>query len=113
MNHMSENEVSDFRTSMSLDGPYWDKLGHFFKAFGDATRLRILTALSESSLCVSDLCALLDMTPSAISHQLKGLKLQRLITSTKAGQHVIYSLDDDHIEQILSIGNQHLAELEK
>ena len=111
MKYLSDNEVLEFRDSIGLDGPYWDKLGHFFKAFGDPTRLRILTALSKSSLCVSDLCAVLDMTPSAISHQLKGLKLQRLISSTKEGQHVIYSLDDDHIEQILSIGNQHLAKL--
>ena len=71
-------------------------LSDFFKIVGDTTRLQILMALEHSELCVSDLAALLNMTISAVSHQLKSLREAKLVKLRKNGKIVYYSLDDDH-----------------
>lgn len=85
-------------------------LAEFFKVFGDATRLRIIYYLSRHELCVADLSALVDMQQSAVSHQLKLLRLQRLVKTRKAGKIVYYSLDDRHIDSIFTIAMEHLGE---
>ena len=85
-------------------------LADLFKLFGDSTRLRILWALSESEMCVCDLCALLKMKQSAISHQLKNLKQSRIVKSRRDGKVVYYSLDDDHIRTLLNLGMDHITE---
>ncbi len=85
-------------------------LAEFFKAFGDLTRIRILWALSESEMCVCDISALLNMTPSSISHQLRVLKQARLVKFRKAGKVVYYHLDDIHIRQVFDQGWQHIKE---
>ncbi len=82
----------------------------FFKAFSDKTRLRILCALQSAELCVCDIAALLGMTQSAISHQLRFLKQARLVTSHKSGKSVYYALCDDHIQTILAQGIAHVQE---
>lgn len=82
----------------------------FFKAFSDKTRLRILSALSFEELCVCDIATLLNMTQSAISHQLRFLKQARLVKSRKSGKTVYYSLCDDHIVTILAQGIEHVQE---
>ena len=82
----------------------------FFKAFSDKTRLRILTALVTEELCVCDIAALLCMSQSAISHQLRFLKQARLVKSRKSGKTVYYALCDDHIQTILSQGIAHVQE---
>lgn len=82
----------------------------FFKAFSDKTRLRILSALSFEELCVCDIATLLNMTQSAISHQLRFLKQMRLVKSRKDGKTVFYSLCDDHIVTILAQGIEHVQE---
>lgn len=82
----------------------------FFKAFSDKTRLRILCALVTGELCVCDIAALLCMSQSAISHQLRFLKQSRLVKSTKKGKTVYYALCDDHIQVILSQGIAHVQE---
>lgn len=82
----------------------------FFKAFSDKTRLRILSALSAEELCVCDIAALLGMTQSAISHQLRFLKQARLVKSRKNGKTVYYALCDDHIQTILAQGIAHVQE---
>lgn len=82
----------------------------FFKAFSDKTRLRILTALAVGELCVCDIAALLGMTQSAISHQLRFLKQARLVASRKEGKTVYYTLCDDHIGVILRQGLLHVQE---
>lgn len=82
----------------------------FFKVFGDPTRLRILQALSVGELCVCDLCAVLDMGQSAISHQLRILKQARLVHNRKEGKVVHYSLDDEHVMAILETGMEHVGE---
>lgn len=85
-------------------------LAELFKVFGDSTRVRILSALSLSELCVGDLAALLNMTQSAISHQLKVLRAAKLVRSRKDGKTVYYSLDDEHVNAIMAIGMQHVSE---
>ena len=82
----------------------------FFKVFGDSTRLRILWALHLRELCVCDLSELLDMSMSAVSHQLKTLRLARLVKFRREGKNIYYALDDDHVGQILSLARVHITE---
>lgn len=86
-------------------------LAGLFKLFGDSTRLGILWALSEAELCVCDLCALLKMKQPAVSHQLKNLKLARIVKSRREGKIVFYSLQDEHIKDLLSLGMEHIKEV--
>ena len=85
-------------------------LSDFFKVMGDSTRLQLLMALQIGEFCVSDLSFLLNMTRSAISHQLKALRLSKLVKSRKDGKIVFYSLDDDHIRGILEKSLEHIRE---
>ena len=85
-------------------------LASLFKLFGDGTRVRILQALRVHELCVCDLACLLGMTKSAISHQLKALRLSNLVRYRREGQNVYYALADEHVEAILDIGLDHLRE---
>ena len=85
-------------------------LATLFKLFGDSTRVQILHALEQHELCVCDLAALLSMTKSAISHQLKSLRLARLVKYRRDGQNVYYSLADDHVKKIIDMGCEHISE---
>ncbi len=85
-------------------------LSEFFRILGDSTRIGILSALHKSEMCVCDISSLLNMTQSAVSHQLRILKQARLVRYRKEGKVVYYSLDDNHIEEMLSIGYKHLSE---
>ena len=87
-----------------------DDLAAFFKVFGDVTRLRILYALLCSEMCVCDLAQILDMTQSAISHQLRILKQMALVKNRREGKTIFYSLSDGHIATILSQGMEHIEE---
>ena len=80
------------------------------KVFGDPTRLRIISALCRSELCVCDIARLLGMTQSAISHQLRVLKQARLVNTRRDGKTIYYSLDDDHVYNIISQGIEHVQE---
>ena len=86
------------------------QLASLFKMFGDATRVRILHALEQNEMCVCDLAALLGVTKSAVSHQLKALRLANLVRFHKEGQIVYYSLADDHVKEIMDLGFEHLYE---
>lgn len=85
-------------------------LADFFKVFGDPTRIKILSSLAEQEMCVCDIAYLLNMTQSAISHQLRVLKQARLVKNRKEGKVVYYSLDDEHVNQIINQGLVHIAE---
>lgn len=85
-------------------------LAELFKMFGDSTRIRILFVLFEAEVCVCDLAATLNMTVSAVSHQLKLLKQSKLIKSRREGRSVFYSLADDHVRTIVSQGMEHITE---
>ena len=86
------------------------ELGELFKVFGDSTRIRILYALIESELCVGDIAQLLNLTQSAVSHQLKILKDAKLVKFRREGKTIIYALDDDHVRNILNMGMEHIEE---
>lgn len=86
------------------------ELAEFYKVFGDATRVKILYVLLESEMCVCDLAAILKMTQSAISHQLRVLKQMKLVKNRRDGKTVYYSLADGHIQNIISQGMEHIME---
>ncbi|MDR2743344.1 MAG: metalloregulator ArsR/SmtB family transcription factor [Treponema sp.] len=85
-------------------------LADMFKVFSDSTRVRILCALQHSEMCVCDIAALLGMTKSAISHQLRSLRQTRLVKYRKDGKVVYYSLDDEHVGSIFAQGLLHVNE---
>ncbi len=85
-------------------------LAELFKIFGDTTRVRILFVLLEAEVCVCDLAEALNMTQSAISHQLAILKRNKLVKSRRDGKSVFYSLADDHVRTIISQGMDHISE---
>ena len=84
---------------------------YFYKIFGDTTRVKILYALDKSELCVCDISALLGMSVSAVSHQLKILRDSNLVKTKREGKVIYYSLSDDHVKSILECGMEHISEL--
>lgn len=98
------------REKLPQDEVLYD-LAELFKIFGDSTRVKILYALLEAEeLCVCDIASLMDVTQSAVSHQLRVLKNSRLVKFRKEGKTVYYSLADDHVCRILSQGMEHICE---
>ena len=85
-------------------------LAELFKVFGDSTRIRILFVLFEAEVCVCDLAELLHMTQSAVSHQLKILKQNKLVKSRREGKSIFYSLADSHVRTIIAQGLEHIEE---
>lgn len=85
-------------------------LADVFRIFGDSTRIKLLYALYDTELCVQDLAQRLGLTQSAVSHQLRVLKDARLVRFRRDGKAVYYSLDDDHVRTILSVGMEHIEE---
>ena len=81
-----------------------------FKVFADSTRIRILFVLFESEVCVCDLAKVLNMTQSAVSHQLRILKQNKLVKNRREGKSIFYSLADDHVRMIISMGREHILE---
>ncbi len=100
------DEIKDF---IPVDEEVQD-LAEFFRVFGDPTRIKILSLLSEKALCVHSISGALDMQQTAISHQLKILRQSRLVRYRKEGRHVFYSLCDNHIKEIISTGLEHIRE---
>ena len=86
------------------------ELSDFFKVMGDSTRIQLLWALEESEMCVGDLAVLLNMTKSAVSHQLKVLRTAKLVRAEKKGKNVYYALDDHHVKDILEKALGHVCE---
>jgi len=105
-----EDVVERVRKSIPQEETLYD-LAELFKVFGDSTRIRILCVLFETEMCVCDIAALLNMTQSAISHQLRVLKNARLVKYRREGKVVFYSLDDQHVKQIFDQGLIHINEL--
>jgi len=106
-NATEEATLKAIKNSLYKEETIYD-LSQVFKALGDPTRLKIIYVLSKKSLCVCDIAYLLDMTQSAISHQLRLLRNLRLVKFKREGRMVIYSLDDDHVLQLFSQGLDHV-----
>ena len=107
MSEHSHNHIID-KDSVDIDILY--RAAELFKVFGDSTRIRILFALSQKELCVQDIADALNMTQSAISHQLRILKQAALVKFRRDGKTIYYSLADDHIETIMHQGIEHVCE---
>ena len=104
-----EDVLARVKEKMPDEDPVYE-VAELFKVFGDSTRTRIICALNIEEMCVCDLSALLNMTQSAISHQLRLLKVSRIVKSRKQGRVVYYSLDDAHIGQIFAMAFAHVME---
>ncbi|MBP8819959.1 MAG: helix-turn-helix transcriptional regulator [Syntrophomonadaceae bacterium] len=109
-NVVHEEIVTLVREEMPREENLYD-LAELFKVFGDTTRVKILYALFAAEMCVCDIAALLNMSQSAISHQLRVLKQARLVKFRRQGKVIYYSLDDDHVKQIFDQGLTHINEL--
>ena len=107
--HVHEDKVKAVKEHMVDEEKIYD-LADLFKVFGDSTRIKILVSLIDGELCVCDIASLLNMTRSAISHQLKVLKQSNLVKSKKQGKEVFYSLKDKHVITILQQGIEHIGE---
>lgn len=106
-----EDIVSKVRSNM-ISNTELNKLSKFFKIFGNETRIKIIAALDQHEMCVCDLAVLLNMTKSAISHQLRELREAHLVKSRRDGKVIYYSLDDKHIQDIFEIGLEHIRHKE-
>lgn len=103
------NQLEQVVSNQPADEYLYD-LAELFKVFGDSTRIKILYALFESELCVGDIAQVLQMNQSAVSHQLRILKDAKLVKFRRDGKSIFYSLDDDHVRTILSMGMDHVEE---
>ena len=101
--------VEKIKSQIPSDDVVFD-LAELFKVFGDSTRTKILSCLELSELCVCDIASCLNMTISAISHQLRILRQAKLVKSRKCGKEVFYSLDDDHVSKIYECALNHVSE---
>jgi DNA-binding transcriptional ArsR family regulator len=110
--HLTDNlRVRDIQTQV-LNTPKAQRMAEFFSLLGDANRLRLLSVLASQELCVCDLAAALNMSESAVSHQLRALRALRLVSYRKQGRQVFYSLLDRHVLELYNAVAEHLDEAE-
>ncbi len=117
MEHMRDNAYPESHEELRkaiLDKQPADEtlydLAELFKVFGDSTRIKILYAMLETELCVNDIAGLLGLSQSSVSHQLRILKTSKLVKFRREGKSIFYSLDDEHVRSILSMGMEHVEE---
>ncbi len=110
VNEVVHNDLVEKVRDMLPDDVEISDLADLFKMFGDTTRMKIMYVLLESEMCVCDIAEILQMTQSAISHQLRILKSSKLISSRREGKSVIYFLADDHVRSIVNQGMNHISE---
>jgi len=108
-NAIHEDVIARAKIGMPGSGQF-RTLSNLYKMFADPTRLKIMWALSKERMCVCDLAVLLGMTKSAVSHQLKSLRLTNLVHNEKEGKNVYYSLLDNHVREMLENGFAHSEE---
>ncbi len=106
---LHEEPIKRAKEKLLKDDTYME-LSETFRLFGNPTRLKIMTVLSEEDLCVCDICEILDMSQSAVSHQLRTLREKNLVKYTKEGKQARYSLADRHVLELLNIGIEHVTE---
>mgnify|MGYP001641766655 FL=1 len=106
---LSREEAIDRAKINMLEAETIDSLSKLFKVLGDPTRIKILWALNVHDLCVLDICEVLGMTKSAVSHQLGTLKEAKLVKARREGKEVYYSLDDEHVKEIFETGIVHVS----
>jgi ArsR family transcriptional regulator len=104
-----DDVVNKVKLDIPKDEILYD-LAELFKVFGDSTRIKILYVLFESELCVGDIARILGLTQTAVSHQLRVLKINKLVKFRKEGKVVFYSLADSHVYKIINQGMEHILE---
>ena len=104
---LHENTVHTALQNMPQDSET-EALSAFFKMMGDPTRIKMMFVMSQGEMCVQDIASALDMTKSAISHQLSGLKENKIVKSRREGKNVFYSIDDEHVNTVLQIAMTHI-----
>lgn len=107
--HAHEDVIEKVNEQMPDDETLYD-LADLFRIFADSTRIKILYVLFESEMCVYDIAQLLNMTQSAISHQLRSLKQSKLVKYRREGKTILYSLADGHVRTIIDQGMEHIGE---
>ena len=109
MGECLDGQIGECRAQDCLiDGNTAVRVAQLFKALSDPSRVRIISALMHTELCVHDLAGILAMSPSAVSHQLRSLREMQLVRFRKAGRHVFYQLDDEHISELFVGGVEHV-----
>lgn len=103
-------EILEKVKNETLDTQFLTKMTEFYKAFSDSTRIKIINALGIHEMCVCDIAVLLDMTKSAVSHQLKYLKNLNIIKSRRDGKLIFYALADDHVKELFDVCLEHIKE---
>ena len=107
---MEDKNILDQVKNNQPEDEYLYELSELFRIFGDSTRIKILYALLDAELCVGDLAEVLLLTQSSVSHQLRILKNAKLVKFRRDGKSIFYSLDDDHVKNILNLGMEHVEE---
>ena len=107
--HVHDEICEQVCVDMPDDDTLFD-VAELFKIFGDSTRIRILSALTKAEMCVCDIGSVLNMTKSAVSHQLRILRQAKLVKNRRQGKEIFYSLDDDHVLSIINLAVEHVVE---
>lgn len=107
---LNHRELLKETKSRILEDEEYEYLSLLFKMFGDKSRIKILHCLQGGEMCVCALAEILGVTKSAVSHQLKSLRLANLVKSRRDGQNIFYSLADEHVDKIIKIGLEHIEE---
>lgn len=105
-----DNAISKIQGAITRNSELFEEVADLFKIFGDSSRLKILVALTQSDMCVSEISEFLSITQSAVSHQLRILKTSNLVKTRRVGKNIYYSLTDDHIKTIIDCGMEHVTE---
>lgn len=107
--HDCASVIAEVKPLLPKDEELYD-LAEVFKVFGDSTRIKILFCLFEHEMCVNDIAELTGATQSAVSHQLRILKNAKLVSASRDGKQMIYSLSDEHVRSIIGQGMEHINE---
>ena len=105
---MDQNKIIKIKEAILRSNDVLEELAELYKVFGDSTRVKILTALTQSEMCVSEISKFLEITQSAVSHQLRVLKTSGLVKIKRSGKNIYYSLADEHVGAIIDCGMEHL-----
>ncbi|MBR7101256.1 MAG: winged helix-turn-helix transcriptional regulator [Clostridia bacterium] len=105
---MNQEKIIKIKEAILRSNDVLEELAELYKVFGDSTRVKILTALTQSEMCVSEISEFLEITQSAVSHQLRVLKTSGLVKIKRSGKNIYYSLADEHVGAIIDCGMEHL-----
>jgi ArsR family transcriptional regulator len=105
---MNQEKILKIKEAILRSNDVLEELAELYKVFGDSTRVKILTALTQSEMCVSEISEFLEITQSAVSHQLRVLKTSGLVKIKRSGKNIYYSLADEHVGAIIDCGMEHL-----